>query len=74
VDRLVFACQEKAPIKIWNAADIGVHTHEVGLEGSLTHVIRTFSPKEKREREILEGDTREVVKELVGKLKECRLV
>jgi electron transfer flavoprotein beta subunit len=40
----------------------------VGLEGSLTHVIKTYVPKFKRQGEILEGDTKAVVKELINKL------
>ena len=74
VGRLIDACKKKAPIKVWNAADIGVQTRDVGLEGSLTHVIKTFAPKFEREGEMLEGDTKEVVKSLLGKLKENRLV
>ncbi|MFH1481676.1 MAG: electron transfer flavoprotein subunit beta/FixA family protein [Pseudomonadota bacterium] len=74
VGRLIEACGEKAPVKVWNAADIGVQTSEVGLEGSLTHVIRTFAPKGKREGQILEGDTKEAVTKLVGKLRENRLI
>jgi len=72
--RLLDACKAKAPIKVWNAADIGVQTRDVGLEGSLTHVIKTFAPKSKREGKILEGDTREVVSKLVGKLRENKLI
>lgn len=74
VGRLIDACKEKALIEVWNAADIGVQTSEVGLEGSLTHVIKTFAPKFQREGEMLEGDTKESVKILVGKLKENRLI
>jgi electron transfer flavoprotein beta subunit len=72
--RLIDACEEKAPIKVWNAADIGVQTSEVGLEGSLTHVIKTFAPKVKREGEMLEGDAKEAVRSLVGKLRENKLI
>ncbi|MBK5101763.1 MAG: electron transfer flavoprotein subunit beta/FixA family protein, partial [Desulfobacteraceae bacterium] len=61
VGRLIDACKEKARIKVWNAADIGVETNQVGLEGSLTHVIKTFAPKFKREGEMLEGDTKQAV-------------
>ncbi len=68
VGKMIAACHEKAPIKIWNAADIGVTVHEVGLEGSLTHVIKTYVPKFKRQGEILEGDTKTVVRELIRKL------
>jgi len=69
VDRLIDACREKAPIRVWNAADIGVQTRQVGLEGSLTHVIKTFAPKFKREGEILNGNTKVVVHELIERLK-----
>ncbi|MGD2124768.1 MAG: electron transfer flavoprotein subunit beta/FixA family protein [Desulfobacteraceae bacterium] len=74
VDGLIDACGEKAPIKIWNAADIGVQTRDVGLEGSLTHVIKTFAPKFKREGEMIEGDAKAAVRALIGKLRETRLV
>lgn len=74
VDRLILSCREKAPIKIWNAADIGVQTRDVGLEGSLTHVIKTFAPKLERQTEMLQGDTKTAVKALFGKLKEKRLI
>lgn len=74
VGRLIEACQEKAPITLWNAADIGVKISEVGLEGSMTHIIKTFAPKSKREGEMLEGNTKEVVNALVGRLKENRLI
>lgn len=70
IDRLIRACRDKAPIQIWNAADIGVKTDQVGLEGSLTQVIKTFAPKFKREGKILEGPTEAVVRELIQKLKE----
>jgi electron transfer flavoprotein beta subunit len=74
MDRLIDACMERAPITVWNAADIGVMTRDVGLEGSLTHVIKTFVPKSKREGEILEGTTRETVGNLLDKLRENRLI
>jgi electron transfer flavoprotein beta subunit len=74
VERLIDACKEKAPIKIWNAADIGVQTRDVGLEGSLTHVIKTFAPKLQRQTEMIQGDARSAVSTLVGKLREKKLL
>lgn len=74
VGRLIDACREKAPITVWNAADLGLKTAEVGLEGSLTHVVKTFAPKFRRRSEILEGDTRSVVSGLLDRLKENRLI
>jgi electron transfer flavoprotein beta subunit len=74
MDRLIDSCREKAPIKIWNAADIGVQARDVGLDGSLTFVIKTFAPKLQRQTEIIPGDVKNAVSTLVGKLKGKKLV
>jgi electron transfer flavoprotein beta subunit len=74
VDQLIDACKENARIRVWNAADIGAQTRDVGLEGSLTNVIKTFAPKFQRQGQILQGDLNTAVRDLVGKLKESRLV
>ncbi|MBN1278002.1 MAG: electron transfer flavoprotein subunit beta/FixA family protein [Deltaproteobacteria bacterium] len=74
VAKLIDACNDKSPIKVWNSADIGVQVAEVGLSGSLTHVIKTFAPKFQRQGEVLEGETNEIVSQLIGKLKENRLI
>ena len=74
ISRLIDACTEKAPIKVWNAADIGVQTRDVGLEGSLTHVINTFAPKFKRKGEMLEGDVPTMVDQLVRNLRDQKLI
>ena len=71
---LLLACREKAPIQIWNAADIGVTTVQVGLEGSLTNVVKTFAPKSERRGELLEGDTGNAVESLIERFKENKLV
>ncbi len=69
MERLITACTQKSPIKIWNAADIGVTTVDVGLEGSNTHVIKTFTPNFKRQNEIFEGSKEEMVTKLFQRLK-----
>jgi electron transfer flavoprotein beta subunit len=74
VGGLIDACGQGAPIEIWNAADIGVQTNQVGLEGSLTHVVKTFPPKFKREGEILRGDAKEAVAALMGKLRQRKMI
>ncbi|MBW2615890.1 MAG: electron transfer flavoprotein subunit beta/FixA family protein [Deltaproteobacteria bacterium] len=74
VSGLIDACREKARIKVWNAADIGAQVSDLGLEGSLTHVVKTFAPKFKRQGEMLEGNVKEVVGDLIGKLRENRLI
>jgi electron transfer flavoprotein beta subunit len=74
VGRLIDACEDKAPIRVWNAADIGMQIRDIGLEGSFTQVIKTFAPKFKREGEMLAGSPREAVTALVGKMREKKLV
>lgn len=69
MERLITSCTDKANILVWNAADIGVNTCEVGLEGSNTHVIKTFTPNFKRQNEILEGSKEGVVTQLFARLK-----
>jgi len=71
---LIDACKEKAPIKIWDAADLGVKVQEIGLSGSLTRVIKTFSPKTKREGEILKGSKEEVVNQLLDRMHDKHLI
>jgi len=44
------------------------------LGGSLTKVIKTFSPKTKREGEILKGDNKEVVNQLIDRLHEKHFI
>jgi len=74
IDLLINACKDKAKIKIWDAADLGVTVQEIGLGGSLTKVIKTFSPKTKREGEILKGDKEEVVNQLIDRLHEKHFI
>lgn len=69
VDRLISSCRERAAIRVWNAADIGVQTRDVGYEGSLTHVIKTFAPKLRRQIEIIEGTNTEAVAGLIDRLR-----
>ncbi len=72
--RLIDACNDKVHIKEWSSADLGVQANEVGLEGSLTHVVKTFAPKFQRQGETLEGKPKEMVSDLIGRLKENRLI
>ncbi len=65
IGRMIDACKEKARIKVMNAADIGVMTSQIGLDGSLTHVVKTFSPDFKRHGKILEGSKEQAISELL---------
>jgi len=74
MDLLINACEEKARIKIWDAADLGVKVQDIGLSGSLTRVIKTFPPKTKREGEILKGSKEEVVNQLLDRMHAKHLI
>ena len=71
---LINACSEKAPIEIWNAADIGARHDELGMAGSLTQVIKTFSPKSQRVGELFTGDVPDAVSQLLEKVREAHLL
>ncbi len=73
VGELLAACEPAARIKILNAADLGLKADEVGLAGSLTEVIQTFSPKQARRGEILEGSPAKMAAQLVARLKEAKV-
>lgn len=72
--RLFTACNPGAPIKVLNAADIGLKAPDIGLEGSLTHVVKTFSPKQARQMELLEGSPAEMAKGLVEGLLKAKVL
>ena len=71
---LLNACEPKAPIKVLNTADLGLTLDQVGLPGSLTQVVRTFSPKQGRETVMLEGAPKEMTKRLVESLIRAKVV
>jgi electron transfer flavoprotein beta subunit len=64
------ATSKHAPIETWNAADIGAKVQQVGLTGSLTQVIHTFTPKEKRTTHYLEGSPSSIASQLAQALRD----
>jgi electron transfer flavoprotein beta subunit len=60
----------RSPIDVWNAADIGAKSLDVGLQGSLTQVIRTFTPKEARHTQRLEGSAASIAAQLIRSLRQ----
>ncbi len=69
VSGILGAASERAPVEIWNASDIGAKALDVGFLGSLTQVIRTFTPKEARDTRHLEGSPALVAEQLIQALK-----
>jgi electron transfer flavoprotein alpha/beta subunit len=74
MDLLFRACEDNAGIHNWNAADLGLSTQEIGLAGSLTRVIRTFSPKIRRKNEMVKGTKENIVERFVQNLTEEHLL
>lgn len=64
----------KKSITVWNVADLPVEKSKLGLEGSPTQVVKTFSPTRERAGEVLKGNASEVVVSLVDRLKQKHLV
>lgn len=64
------ATSDRAAIELWNAADIGAKAYEVGLLGSLTQVVKTFTPKEARNTRFLEGSPAEIAVQLLDAFRE----
>lgn len=60
---------KSAQIKIWKAADIGCDPKAIGLEGSPTKVVKIFTPPAREKGKILQGDSKEMVDQLVDFLK-----
>jgi electron transfer flavoprotein beta subunit len=67
---LLDATSKNAPIEVWNAADIGAKAHDVGLMGSLTQVVQTFTPKEARKTQYLEGTPISIASTLIDAFRE----
>jgi electron transfer flavoprotein beta subunit len=64
------ATSARAPVEVWNASDIGAKAHDVGLPGSLTQVVRTFTPKEARNTQYLDGPPAAVASQLIEAFRE----
>jgi len=74
IPALLAACDPKAGIRVMNAADIGARADQIGLAGSFTNVVRTFSPKTSRECQALEGSPDEMARAVVAAMRERNLI
>lgn len=64
----------RSEIPIWSAQDVAANVSRVGLKGSPTRVVRTFTPDHHRRGEILEGTTEEQVTGLLCRLRKAGLL
>lgn len=65
---------QKEQVRVWSALDLSVDQSRLGLDGSPTQVVKTFTPSSKRSTEILEGELSDVVSTLVDKLRDKNVI
>lgn len=65
---------KKKEIPVWKVEDIDADIEQVGLKGSPTKVIKTFTPTPRGRGEILQGAVDEQVSELVNRLQELKII
>lgn len=58
----------KKPLNIWNATDLALGEDELGFNGALNEVLRSTIISENRKRVMLNGDLKEISRELVKEL------
>lgn len=63
----------KAPLTVWTADDLGLDENEIGLNGSPTQVVKTFTPEMKKGGEKHELPAEELADILHKKIKELGL-
>ncbi|AOT69982.1 electron transfer flavoprotein subunit beta [Geosporobacter ferrireducens] len=73
IDGIYDAFREKE-VKVWTLADLAVQKQEVGLDASPTQVKRSFTPEPKGKGIMLKGNTKEMVEQLVGSLKQKHII
>lgn len=64
---------KKAVIPVWTADDIGADKDKIGLRGSPTKVIKTFTPEININTEIIDGTPEEQAHKLVEKLLQLQI-
>lgn len=71
----IYAAYKDEKIKVWSAEDINADFDNLGLKGSPTKVSKSFTPTGRDGvGEIFQGDKKEVVHELLIRLKEDHLI
>jgi electron transfer flavoprotein alpha/beta subunit len=65
---------KKAEIPCWGFDALNPDEAKIGLNGSPTKVNKVFAPPVKLNKEILSGEPDEIVKELIFKLREKKVI
>lgn len=73
IDDILVACREKEIIS-WGAEDIGADKNRIGLDGSLTAMLRSYVPVREKKGVIFTGTVKDAVRELVKELRKKQLI
>ncbi len=73
IDDILTACREKEIIS-WGADDIGAERSKIGLEGSLTVMLRSYIPAREKKGVIFAGPVKDAVRDLVQELRKKQLI
>ncbi len=60
----------RKPFALWNVADVGLESAEVGLAGAKLHVVEVLPPPERAPGRIISGEPAEAAKEVARLLRE----
>ena len=72
IGKIVDACNKE--IIEWNLVDLGLDEREVGLNASPTQVLKSFTPEAKGKGVVLQGNNKEIAKQLIDALKAKHLL
>ncbi|MHC1748755.1 MAG: electron transfer flavoprotein subunit beta [Cellulosilyticaceae bacterium] len=72
IGKIVDACNKE--IIEWNLVDLGLDEREVGLNASPTQVLKSFTPEAKGKGVVLQGNNKEIAKQLINALKAKHLL
>ncbi len=65
---------KKASITVWNARELGVDVAMVGSKGSPGRLVKVSRPQRSTRQELLQGSLESQVEQLIGKLREAKIL
>jgi len=65
---------DKKKLTVYNAADVGADSAQIGLDGSPTKVLKVFAPPKRKKGKMVRGDPAKAARELADYLEEKRLL
>jgi len=62
------------PLLVYGCVGLGLSAEQTGLLGSPTEISAIFESKQRRHGRILRGDTRQIVQEMLARLRELHII